>query len=112
VRGFTLIEMVFAVTVLAVGALAVAASAVPLGRLILRGHAQVASAALAGAEIEAVRSTGCSAPPAGVVSGHGLRLSWTLVGSGGLRDLTVVATYVWESGAHSDAYETSIACPE
>ena len=113
VRGFTLIELVFAVTVLAVGVLAVAASAVPLGRLVLRGDAQVASAAAAAAEIEAVRAAGCSAPPTGLASpGHGLRISWTLVGSGGLRDLKVVATYAWGPGAHTDTYETAVACPE
>jgi len=113
VRGFTLIELVVAVTVLAVGVLAVAASAVPLGRLVLRGEAQVGSAAVAGAEIERVRAAGCSAPPTGAASpGHGLRISWTLAGSGGVRDLTVVATYAWGPGAHSDTYQTTVACPD
>jgi len=113
VRGFTLIEVVVAVTVLAVGVLALAASAVPLGRLVLRGDAQVAAAAAASAEIEAVRAAGCAAPASGgVPAGHGLRVSWILAGSGGLRDLTVVATYAGGPGAHSDTYETSVACPE
>jgi len=74
-RGFTLVELVLAVTLLAAGVLAVAASAVPLGRLVRRGDARVAAAAAAGAEIEAVRAAGCSAPASGVASaGQGLRM--------------------------------------
>jgi prepilin-type N-terminal cleavage/methylation domain-containing protein len=112
VRGFTLIELVVAVTMLAVGVLAVAATTVPLERLVRRGGAQAASASAAGAVIEAVRSAGCATPAAGAAtSGGGLRLAWSLGASGGLRTLTVVATYPWGPGAHSDAYETAVACP-
>lgn len=113
VRGFTLIELIVAVTVLAVGVLAVAASAVPLARLVRRGGAQAAAAAAAGAAVEAVRAGGCSMPAGGATTGgHGLRITWSLAGSGGLREMTVLATYAWGPGAHNDAYETSIACPE
>ena len=112
VRGFTLIELVVAVTVLAVGVLAVAATAVPLSRLVRRGGAQTASAAAAGAEIEALRAAGCTAPATGsALNGGGYRLTWSTVPSGGLRETTVVATYVWGPGAHSDTYETAVACP-
>jgi prepilin-type N-terminal cleavage/methylation domain-containing protein len=111
VRGFTLIELVIAVTLLAVGVLAVAASAVPLGRLVRRGDAQAASAAAAGAEIEAVRAAGCSAPARNLVSaGHGLRISRTVAGSSALEEVTVVADYPWGPGARSDTFRTAIAC--
>ncbi|HVO35511.1 MAG TPA: type II secretion system protein [Gemmatimonadales bacterium] len=111
VRGFTLLELVVAVTMLAVGVLAVAASAVPLGQLVRRGDAQVVSAAVAGAEIEAVRATGCSAPASGVASaGHGLRISRTVAGRGALQEMTVVATYPWGPGARSDTFRTAFAC--
>jgi prepilin-type N-terminal cleavage/methylation domain-containing protein len=112
VRGFTLIELIVAVTVLAVGVLAVAATAVPLGRLVRRGGAQGTSAAAAGAEIEVLRAAGCAAPVAGAaLNGGGYRLTWTSVSGGGLRRVTVVATYAWGPGAHSDMYETAVACP-
>jgi prepilin-type N-terminal cleavage/methylation domain-containing protein len=111
VRGFTLIELVVAVTLLAVGVLAVVASAVPLGRLVRQGDAQAASAAAAGAVIEAVRAAGCAAPASDVASaGHGLRISRTVAGSGALQELTVVATYPWGPGARSDTFRTAIAC--
>lgn len=111
-RGFTLIELVVAVTVLAVGVLAVTASAVPLARLVRRGGMQTASAAVAGAEIEVLRAAGCAGPAAGTVaSGGGFRLTWSVRAGGRLRDVTVVATYPWGPGSHRDIYETAVACP-
>ena len=110
-RGFTLVELVLAVTLLAAGVLAVAASAVPLGRLVRRGDARVAAAAAAGAEIEAVRPAGCSAPASGVASaGQGLRITWTVTGGGALQELTVVAAYPWGPLARSDTFRTAVAC--
>jgi len=111
-RGFTLVELIVAVTVLAVGVLAVAASAVPLGRLIARGGAQTASAAAAGARIEALRATACGAASGeAVAGGHGLRVAWTLNGDGAVRTVSVVATYPWGPGAHADSFAATVACP-
>jgi prepilin-type N-terminal cleavage/methylation domain-containing protein len=110
-RGFTLIELVVAVTMLAVGVLAVAATAVPLGRLVRRGGAQGSSAAAAGAEIEALRATGCAAPAVGAaLNGGGFRITWSVAPGGALREVTVVATYPWGPGAHSDTFGTAVAC--
>lgn len=112
VRGFTLVESVVAVVVLAVGVLAVVASTVPLARLVRRGGAQAASAAAAGAEIESLRAAGCAAPAAGAAtSGGHYRLNWFVAPGGRLRSVTVMTTYAWGPGAHSDVYETAIACP-
>jgi len=113
VPGFTLIELVVAVTVLAVGVLAVAASAAPLGRLVRHGGAQAVSAAVAGAEIEAVRAAGCAAPASAVAAaGHGLHLAWTLAGGGAPREMAVVTTYPWGPLARSDTFWTAVACPQ
>ena len=104
-------ELVLAVTVLAVGVLAVAASAAPLGRLIRRGEARAAAAAAAGAEIERLRAAGCAAAPSGATVGAGgLRIAWAVAG-GDLREITVVATYPWGPGVHSDTFRASVACP-
>ncbi|MGA2382207.1 MAG: prepilin-type N-terminal cleavage/methylation domain-containing protein [Gemmatimonadales bacterium] len=110
-RGFTLVELVLAVTLLAVGVLAVAASAVPLARLVRRGGAQAVSAAAAGGVIETLRAAGCGGLAAGdVPGGRGLRIAWSLAEGGGLREMRVVATYPWGPGAHSDTYEAAVAC--
>ncbi len=104
-----MIELILAVTLLAVGVLAVAATTVPLGRLIRRGDAQAASAAAAGAVIETLRAGGC-ATAAGSAAGHGLRIAWSATGSGALHELTVVATYPWGPGIRSDTFATTVGC--
>jgi len=111
VRGFTLVELVVAVTLLAVGVLAVAASAVPLAMLARRGWAEASAATAARAAIEAARSAGCGASAAGMASSPGLKLSWIVTGSGALREMTVVTTYPWGPGAHSDTFVAAIPCP-
>lgn len=111
VRGFTLIEMVMAVTVLTVGVLAVVASAVPLARLVRRGGVQTVSAAVAGAQIEALRAAACAGASGGAATSGGYRLTWSVGAAGRLRDVTVVATYPWGPGSHSDTYETAVSCP-
>ncbi len=112
-RGFTLIELVLAVTTLAVGVLAVAATALPVTRLIRRGDAQAAAAAAAAGRIETLRAQGCGAAGSGevVVAGR-YHLRWTVASSGPLRAVRVVATYPWAGGGtRSDSYETALACP-
>jgi prepilin-type N-terminal cleavage/methylation domain-containing protein len=109
-RGVTLIELIVAVTVLAVGVLAVAGSAPPLARLVRWGGVRAAAAEAAGAAIETARGAGCDAGAGGASAGHGMRLSWSLAGSGELRQMTVVATYPWGSGARSDTFVAAIPC--
>ena len=109
-RGFTLVEMVVAVTLLAVGVLALAASSVPLGRLVRRGWAEAASAVAAGTAIEAARASRCGGSGGAAATGHGLVLSWTLAGSGSLREMTVVVTSPWGPGMHSDTFVAAVPC--
>jgi len=109
-RGITLIELVVAVSVLAVGALAAAASAVPLARLVVRGGAQARAAGSAGAAIEALRAAGCGAVADGSASLGGVGLTWRLAQVGRLRMVTITTTYAWGPGMHRDVYEASVAC--
>ncbi len=109
-RGFTLIELVVAVMLLAVGVLAVAASAAPLARLLRRGSARAVAAEAAGARIEMFRAEGCGGEATGVASGGGARVAWSAAPGGGLEAVTVVATYPWGPGLHSDTYEALVAC--
>jgi len=109
-EGFSLLELVIAVGVLSVGALAVAASVEPLGRLVRRGAAQVESAAAAGAEIESLRAAGCATPASGVTAAaHALRVDWTVAGAGA-REVTLVVTYPWGPGVSSDTFHAAAPC--
>jgi prepilin-type N-terminal cleavage/methylation domain-containing protein len=110
-RGFTLLELVVATTVLAVGVLAVASTALPVTRLIRWGGAQSAAAEAAAGRIETLRAGGCAALAAGdtLIAGR-YRLRWVVDAAGALRRVNVVATYPWADRFHSDTFETSVAC--
>lgn len=102
-----------AVTVLAVGVLAAAASAVPVARLIRWGGAVSSSAVVAGARVEAMRASGCTtlSDSAATVAG-GYRLSWTVSRSGPLREVTVTVVFPTGTGSRSETYEALLACQQ
>lgn len=100
-----------AVTVLAVGVLGAAASAVPVARLIRWGGAVSSSAALAGSQVEAMRAAGCAALADGAATAAGgYRLSWTVSRSGPLREVTVMVVFPTGTGSRSETYEALLAC--
>jgi len=109
-RGITLLELVVAISVLAVGALAAAASAVPLARLVLRGGAQARAAGSAGATIEGLRAAECGSFADGSASVGGVGLTWRSAEVGRLRMVTITTTYAWGPGVHRDVYEASVGC--
>jgi prepilin-type N-terminal cleavage/methylation domain-containing protein len=110
-RGYSLAEVTVAVTILAVGVLAAAASAVPVARLVRWGGVVSASAAIAGAQLEAMRAAGCGTLEDGTApSSAGYRVSWTVVARGALREVTVSVGFPTGSGSRSESYEALIAC--
>jgi len=110
-RGYSLVELVVAVTVLLVGVLAVAGTAAPVARLVRWGGAQSAVAALAGAQLESLRAGGCAVISDGAaVRGGRYRLRWTVVPIGSALRLTVVTSYPWGAGMRTDDFETAVGC--
>ena len=111
-RGYTLIEVAVAATVLAIGVLAAAASAVPVSRLIREGGAVSAAAAVAAARIETMRAAGCARLAAGAADvAGGYRLTWTVAPSGSLRAVTVVVRHPAGGATRSDVFGTLLRCP-
>jgi prepilin-type N-terminal cleavage/methylation domain-containing protein len=109
--GYTLVELVVALTVLAVGVLGAAATAAPIARLIRWGGAASSSAALAGAQLEAMRAAGCAALANGDASrAGGFRLTWTVAPRGPLREVTVLVSFPTGTGTRTETYEALIAC--
>jgi hypothetical protein len=107
----TLLEVVLATMVLAVGVLAVASSAEPAARMVRWGGVQSAAAAAAAARVETLRSDGCASLRSGEAQlAGGLRLRWIADSAGRWRAVTVRATYPWASGERTEAFETAVAC--
>jgi prepilin-type N-terminal cleavage/methylation domain-containing protein len=109
--GFTLLEVVLATALLAVGVLALASTARPVARLVDGGGAQSQVAAAAAARLEVLRATGCGDLRDGdtVVAGR-YRLHWTVGADGPLRPVTVFATYPWAGADRLERFDTSVAC--
>lgn len=117
--GFTLVEVLVAVTVLTVGAVALAGSAATVTRMIGRGKADTRAAQLATRRVEALRLTAYSTTPrctalanGGPVDTANVSLSWTVAvsPSGTGRDLTVNATYNTAQGTRTEVLTTYIEC--
>jgi Tfp pilus assembly protein PilV len=105
------VEVIVAVTVLAVGVLGAAASAVPVAHLIRWGGAVSSSATLAGSQVEAMRAAGCAALADGAATvAGGYRLNWTVSHSGTLRAVSVTVAISTGTGSRSETYGALLAC--
>ena len=83
VRGFTIVEVVVAMTLLVVGALAVVAASAAAVRAVGRADAEMAAMSTAQRRLEELASRGCPAAVSGTAmdSSTGLRESWRVAGS-------------------------------
>jgi prepilin-type N-terminal cleavage/methylation domain-containing protein len=115
--GFTLIEVLVAVTILAVGVVAMAGSSAAVTRMIGRGKIETRAAQLATRQAEALRLTAYSTTPRCTALADGgptptsrVTLSWTVVVTGTGRTVTVSATYGTARGTSTQVLTTYIEC--
>jgi prepilin-type N-terminal cleavage/methylation domain-containing protein len=115
--GFTLIEVLVAVTVLAVGVMAMAGSAAAVTRMIGRGKIDTRASQLATERMEALRRAAlfttprCNALASGSSTPSGnVTLAWTVTVSGTGRNVSVHATYATARGPRTDTLTTYIEC--
>ena len=111
-RGFTIIEVVVAIMVLAVGVLGLAATSTVVTRQIGGGSQQATAANLAASRFERMRGRACTTLASGgpVVSG-GISQQWFVTV---VNDARVVRDSVWYDttrGERSFVFETTIPCP-
>ncbi len=97
VRGFTIVEVVIAMTLLIVGALAVVAASAAAVRAVGSADAELAAMATAQRRLEELASRGCLAARTGTAidTSAGLRESWRVtVSRNGVRLATDSVEYV------------------
>ncbi len=116
-RGFTIVEVLIALILLTVGALALAAGSGLAVRMIGRGEQLTGAATLAGRRIEILRRQGTSGGPGcgGLASGSvappgQLAEQWWVAGSGAARTVVVVIGYPGRWASSSDSVATVIRC--
>jgi prepilin-type N-terminal cleavage/methylation domain-containing protein len=118
--GFTLIEVLVAVTLLSVGVVALAGSAGMVTRMIGRGKMGTRAAQLASQRFELLRLAAYRGTPhcthatfaAGgpVTSALGVTETWTIAGTA-VRTVTETVSYRTANGVtHSDVFTTQIRC--
>lgn len=116
--GFTLVEVLIAVTVLSVGIIALAGNAAMATRMIGRGKSDTQAAQLATLKVDSLRARAyatdprCTALVNGTSTASAVTLSWTVTvpASGIGRNVSVSASYQTPRGAHTEVLTTYIEC--
>jgi prepilin-type N-terminal cleavage/methylation domain-containing protein len=115
--GFTIVEVLVAVTILTVGVMALASSSAMVTRMIGRGKIDTRATQLATREMERLRLAAYTASPrcTGLANGgpqvaDKITISWTVVAAGTGRTLNVIASYATPRGTRTDTLTTHIEC--
>jgi prepilin-type N-terminal cleavage/methylation domain-containing protein len=117
--GLTLVEVLIAVVVLAIGLVALAGGSGLVTRMIGRGKVETRAALAASRRMETIRLAAssttprCTAPAFGsggpVIDG-GVSESWVVPPTGPVRRVRVTVTYLTVRGPRSASLETGIEC--
>ena len=117
--GLTLVEVLIAVVVLAIGLVALAGGSGLVTRMIGRGKVETRAALAASRRMETIRLAASSTTPRctapGFVSGGpiidgGVSESWVVPPTGSVRRVRVTVTYLTVRGPRSASLETGIEC--
>ena len=93
-RGFTVVEVLVAIVIMALGVLGLAGTATSVSRLIGGGAEQTIAANYAMSRFEQLRSTTCANLAAGTATKRGMTEHWTVTASGAsLYTATDTVTY-------------------
>ena len=115
-KGFTLVELLVAVVILAVGVLALVGSAASVTKMIGSGKHTTNATLVAERRLEALRhaalgsSPTCSTLASGSATGTGYTERWTVSGTGASRTLTALVIYQDQPGRDTLALTTMIRC--
>lgn len=109
-RGFTLIEVVVAIVLLAVGALALAGSAAITLRQMSDSSRSAAVASAARTRAETAFSESCAALSGGNQRSPGIRSDWSFTPGPQSADLRQRVTYGTRGGDHTDEFLTTVPC--
>lgn len=117
--GLTLVEVLVAVVVLAIGIVALAGGSALVTRMIGRGKVETRAAQTASRRVEMLRLAAYSTTPrctspafasGGPVLDGGVSESWVVSAAGRVRRVRVTVTYLTVRGPRSASLETGIGC--
>jgi prepilin-type N-terminal cleavage/methylation domain-containing protein len=117
--GFTLVEVLVAITVLAVGVVAMAGSAGTVTRMVGRGKIDTRAVQTATQRMEMLRLAAYSTTPrctagtfvsGGPLTADKVTASWVVPNAGAARTVTVTVSYATPRGTRSETLTTVIEC--
>jgi type IV pilus modification protein PilV len=108
--GFTLAELLVALMVFSVGALAMAATSVNVMTLITASKTRATAASVASARLERMRSQPCSALTSDSTTTRGITESWQVVSLTRADDVTVRITFPANHKMQTRIYRSFLPC--
>jgi type IV pilus modification protein PilV len=110
-RGFTLVELLVAIVLLSVGALALASLSAVVMRNVNGAAQQTIAATIAQARLERLRGLPCTQLESGEADTRGMYESWKVMT--GTRSITVSLSVGYSDGRRDrvNIHETIIPCP-
>jgi len=109
-RGLTLVELLVALMVFSVGALAMVATSANVITLMTAAKNRAAAATLAAARFERMRGQGCAAHTTDSASTNGIKETWQTVKLARADDVTVRVTFIANRRQQTRIYRSFITC--
>ena len=109
-NGVTLIEVVIAIVLLSVGALALEGSSALLIRRLAESKRASSASALARSRSESSFARGCGAVSSGSEEKFGVQSQWTIGSDGASVDIEQRLTYPTQRGQHAEKFHTGALC--
>lgn len=108
--GFTLVELIVAIMVFAIGMLGLAATAASVTRLMGGAKRQTIAANVAQSRLERLRSSPCATLAGGVDTTRGVVNKWTVQAVTRGVSITDTVFYASTRGSGYRAYKTTLPC--
>ena len=111
-HGFTVIEMIIAIIVMAVGVMGLAGTARYVAMQMGNGSTQTIAATFATKVSDSLSARRCAAIVGGTQTKRGVTITWTVADSSRTKWVTEQVQYKTKSGPKTLNYVTVIQCPD
>ena len=108
--GFTIVELLVALMIFSVGALAMAGTAARTVTLLASAQTRTIAAAVAANRFERLRAVPCSAQSSDSTTTRGIRERWSVVPLARTDDVTVVVRFTANHASKAQVYRTFLPC--
>jgi len=108
--GFTLVELLVALTIFSVGLLAMAGTASVIMQMLAGSEARNVAAGVAESRFEKIAGTACVNRTSGTVTTRNIIETWTRFPLARADDVTVVVTYLSGHRSRTETFRSYIPC--